>query len=113
MKKLAHLASTMVDKYLLFDNPLFQNSGTERPISDFPLKKSNSNNACSWWSVAAQNISSYLQNNEFNRVITSLNESYIISSQQNVSKDLLKTHQKVSKTPKSWKILQNRYHFSV
>ena len=41
------------------------------------------------------------QNNEFNRVITSLNKSYIISSQQNVSKDLLKTHQKVSKTPKS------------
>ena len=41
------------------------------------------------------------QNNEFNRVMTSLNESYIISSQQYASKDLLKTHQKVSITPKS------------
>ena len=41
------------------------------------------------------------QNNEFNRVITSLNESYIISLQQYVSKDLLKTHREVSKTPKS------------
>ena len=41
------------------------------------------------------------QSNEFNRVITSLNKSYIISLQQYVSKDLLKTHQKVSKTSKS------------
>ena len=39
------------------------------------------------------------QNNEFNRVMTILNESYI--PQQYASKDLLKTHQKVSKTPKS------------
>ena len=42
-----------------------------------------------------------IRNNEFNRVITSLNESNIMSLQQYVSKDLLKTHQKVSKTPKS------------
>ena len=41
------------------------------------------------------------QNNEFNRVIMNLNEPYIISLQQYVSKDLLKTNQKVSKTPKS------------
>ena len=39
MKKLVHLASIMVDKYLLFDNPVFQNSASERPISDFQLKK--------------------------------------------------------------------------
>ena len=47
MKKLVNLASVMVDKYLFFDNPLFQNSETERPISDFQLKKSNINNMCS------------------------------------------------------------------
>ena len=41
------------------------------------------------------------QNNEFNRVITSLKESYIISPQQDASKDLLKTQQKVIKAPKS------------
>ena len=41
------------------------------------------------------------QNNEFNQVITNITEPYIISLHQYVSKDLLKTHQKVSKTPKS------------
>ena len=44
MKKLVNLASIMVDKYLFFDNPVFRNSETERPISDFQLKKSNINN---------------------------------------------------------------------
>ena len=41
------------------------------------------------------------QNNEFNRVIKSLNDSYIISPHQYASKDLLKTYQEVIKTPKS------------
>ena len=47
MKKLVNLASVMVDKYLVFDNPLFRNSETERPIPDYQLKKSNINNMCS------------------------------------------------------------------
>ena len=47
MKKLVNLASVMVDKYLLFDNPIFRNSETKRPISDFQLKKCNINNVCS------------------------------------------------------------------
>ena len=47
IKKLVNLASIMVDKYLFFDNPVFRNSETERPISDFQLKKSNINNMCS------------------------------------------------------------------
>ena len=47
MKKLVNLASIMVDKYLFFDNPVFRNFETERPISDFQLKKSNINNMCS------------------------------------------------------------------
>ena len=47
MKKLVNLASVMVDKYLVFDNPLFRNSETERPIPDYRLKKSNINNMCS------------------------------------------------------------------
>ena len=47
MKKLVNLASVMVDKYLFFDNPVFRNSETGRPISDFQLKKSNINNMCS------------------------------------------------------------------
>ena len=47
IKKLVNLASIMVDKYLFFDNPVFRNSETERPISDFQLKKSNINNVCS------------------------------------------------------------------
>ena len=101
MKKLVNLASVMVDKYLFFDNLVFQNSETKRPISDFQLKKSNINNVqlmkCSLRKTSHPNF----QNNEFNRVMTSLNKSYIISLQQYVSKDLLKTHQKVSKTPKS------------
>ena len=46
MKKLVNLASVMVDKYLFFDNPVFRNSETERPISDFQLKKPNFNNVC-------------------------------------------------------------------
>ena len=41
------------------------------------------------------------QNNEFNQGITSLSDSYIISLQQYAFKDLLQTHQTVSKTPKS------------
>ena len=44
MKKLVNLASVMVDKYLFFDHPVFRNSETERPISDFQLKKFNINN---------------------------------------------------------------------
>ena len=47
MKTLVNLASVMVDKYLFFDNPVFRNFGTERPISDFQLKKSIINNVCS------------------------------------------------------------------
>ena len=47
MKTLVNLASVMVNKYLFFDNPVFRNSGTERPISDFQLKKSIINNVCS------------------------------------------------------------------
>ena len=47
IKKLVNLASIKVDKYLFFDNPVFQNSETGRPISDFQLKKSNINNMCS------------------------------------------------------------------
>ena len=46
-KKLVNLASVMVDKYLVFDNPLSRNSETERPIPDYQLKKSNINNMCS------------------------------------------------------------------
>ena len=42
-----NLASVMVDKYLFFDNPIFQKSETKRPISDFQLKKTNTNNVCS------------------------------------------------------------------
>ena len=91
-----NLASVMVDKYLFFDNPVFQKSETKRPISDFQLKKPNNNNVC-----LHKTSHPSFQNNEFNRVMKSLNESYIISPQQYVSKDLLKTHQKVSKTPKS------------
>ena len=41
------------------------------------------------------------QNSGFSRVITSLNESYMVSPQQYVSKDVLKTHQKVIEIPKS------------
>ena len=91
-----NLASVMVDKYLFFDNPVFQKSETKRPISDFQLKKPNNNNV-----YLHKTSHPSFQNNEFNRVKKSLNESYIISPQQYVSKDLLKTHQKVSKTPKS------------
>ena len=40
MKKLVNMASVMVDKSLFFDNPVFRNSETECPISDFQLKKS-------------------------------------------------------------------------
>ena len=47
MKKLVNLASVMVDKYQLFNNPVFRNSETERPISDFQLKKFNISNVCS------------------------------------------------------------------
>ena len=47
IKKLVNLASIKVDKYLFFDNPVFRNSETGRPISDFQLKKSNINNMCS------------------------------------------------------------------
>ena len=47
IKKLVNLASIMVDKYLFFDDPVFGNSETGRPISDFQLKKSNINNMCS------------------------------------------------------------------
>ena len=47
MNKLVKLPSIMVNKYLLFDNPVFQNSETERLTSDFQLTKSNSNNVCS------------------------------------------------------------------
>ena len=46
-KKLVNLASAMVDKYLFFDNPVFQNSETEHPISDFQLKKYNIRNVYS------------------------------------------------------------------
>ena len=44
MKKLVNLVSVIEDKFLFFDNPVFQNSETERLISDFQLKKSNINN---------------------------------------------------------------------
>ena len=44
MKKLVNMAPIMVDKSLFFDNPVFRNSKTERPISNFQLKKSNINN---------------------------------------------------------------------
>ena len=47
IKKLVNLASIMVDKYLSFGNPVFRNSETGRPISDFQLKRSNINNVCS------------------------------------------------------------------
>ena len=40
MKKLVNMPSVMVDKSLFFDNPVFRNSETECPISDFQLKKS-------------------------------------------------------------------------
>ena len=46
-KKLVNLASVMLDKYLFLDNPVFRNSETERPISNFQLKKSNINNVWS------------------------------------------------------------------
>ena len=47
MKKLVNLASVVVDKYLIFDNPVFRNPENERLISDFQFKKSNINNVCS------------------------------------------------------------------
>ena len=64
MKKLVNLAFIMIDKYLLFDNPVFRNSETEYLISDFQLKKSNINNVrkCNLHKTSDRSF----QNNDFN-----------------------------------------------